>query len=92
MSDEQERLMRQINADFDKMHQSINAGLRISWMPTGPGFRVRDLEKYEAFLDSTKDEQNEFLKTVHADELKFWRALQAARSAYLEGQSSSPLE
>jgi len=84
--------MHQINGEFDEYHRIINDGLRIKWMPTGPGFRLRDLERYEAFLESSPSEQSEFLKTVHADELEFWRALQAARLAYLADIEAKPCD
>ncbi|WFP91351.1 hypothetical protein [Ensifer adhaerens] len=86
MSDELDRLMWEINDAFDEFHRGISDGLRINWMPTGPGFRLRDLERYEAFLESSPAEQAEFLKTVHSDELKFWHELQSARAAYLADQ------
>lgn len=87
-TDGRDELMRQINVDFDEFHRVINDGLRISWMPTGPGFRLRDLKKYEAFLDSAQEEQAAFLKTVPDEELDFWRGLQTARAAYLKDLES----
>lgn len=83
MSDEQDQLMRQINGDFDEFHRVVNEGLRTKWMPTGPCFRLRDLDRYEAFLDSSPSEQAAFLETVHPDELGFWLELQTSREAYL---------
>ncbi|MGO4569048.1 hypothetical protein AB4Z52_29375 [Rhizobium sp. 2YAF20] len=81
--EEQARLMIEINDDFDEYHKIVNDGLRIKWMPMGPGFRVRDLDRYEAFLDSSDAEQAEFLKTVDEDEVEFWLELLTARAMYV---------
>jgi hypothetical protein len=85
---EQERLLIQINEDFEQYHADVNAGLRITHMPVGPGFRLRDLDLYERFLDSSPAEQALFLKAVHPDEIKFFRELQLARVEFqiAEGQ------
>lgn len=79
MTPEQERLLTQINEDFDAYHEVVNRNLRIMYMPTGPGFKLRDLDKYETFLDSTPTEQAEFMTTVHPDEVDFFEQLLTAR-------------
>ncbi|TAY50917.1 hypothetical protein [Rhizobium leguminosarum] len=82
MTPEQEHLLRQINDDFEEYHRDVNANLRIKSMPIGPGFRLRDLDKYKAFLDSTPTEQAEFLKAVHKDEIEFFEEMLIARAEF----------
>lgn len=84
MTPEQEALLIQINEDFEQYHADVNAGLRIKRMPTGPGFRLRDLEFYEKFLDSSPAEQAEFMESVHPDEVNFYEQLLIARAEYDE--------
>lgn len=93
MTPEQEHLLIQINEDFEGYHESVNRNLRIKRMPTGPGFRLRDLDLYEKFLDSTPTEQAEFLSTVHADEIEFYEQLLIARAEYevAEARGNTPL-
>jgi hypothetical protein len=90
---EQEHLLRQINNDFEEYHRDVNANLRIKSMPIGPGFRLRDLDKYAAFLDSTPAEKAEFMKTVHPDEVEFFESLLIARAEYevAEERGQTPL-
>ncbi|MGO8034934.1 hypothetical protein [Rhizobium leguminosarum] len=82
MTPEQERLLTEINEDFEGYHDSVNRNLRITHMPSGPGFRLRDLDKYEVFLDSSPAEQTKFIASVHPDEIKFFEELQLARVEY----------
>ncbi|MBY5407410.1 hypothetical protein HFO98_02805 [Rhizobium leguminosarum] len=79
---EQERLLTEINDDFEEHHAFVNRTLRIKSMPTGPGFRLRDLDKYQAFLDSRPTDQAEFLKAVHKDEIEFFEELLIARAEF----------
>lgn len=82
MTPEQERLLIQINEDFEGYHRDVNAGLRIKHMPDGPGFRLRDLELYEKFLDSTPADRAEFMTKVHPDEIEFFQELLMSRIEY----------
>ncbi|NKM65278.1 hypothetical protein GFL58_30645 [Rhizobium leguminosarum bv. viciae] len=82
MTPEQERLLMQINADFEEYHRVVNANLRIKRMPHGPGFRLRDFDKYAEFLDSSPSEQAEFMQTLHPDEVEFYEQLAIARAEY----------
>lgn len=75
LTPEQKALLTQINEDFERYHRDVNAGLRIKNMPTGSGFRLRDLDLYAAFLDSTPTEQAKFMSTVHPDEIEFYEQL-----------------
>ncbi|MGO7353923.1 hypothetical protein ACCS66_04205 [Rhizobium ruizarguesonis] len=79
MTPEQQRLLIEINEDFEEHHAVVNRNLRIKRMPTGPGFRLRDLDKYAVFLDTTPAEQAEFMKSVHPDELEFYEQLLMSR-------------
>ncbi|TCA62720.1 hypothetical protein E0J16_00080 [Rhizobium pisi] len=79
MTPEQERLLIQINEDFDGFHDVVNRNLRIKRMPTGASFRLRDLDKYEAFLNSTPSDQAAFMTTGHPDEIDFFEQLLMSR-------------
>ncbi|WP_172716966.1 hypothetical protein [Neorhizobium sp. T6_25] len=93
MTPEQERLLIQINEDFDEHHDVVNRNLRIKRMPTGPGFRLRDLDLYEKFLDSTAAEQTAFMEAAHPDEIDFYEQLLIARAEYeiAEERGHTPL-
>ncbi|TAV14709.1 hypothetical protein [Rhizobium ruizarguesonis] len=82
MTPEQERLVIQINEDFEEYHRDVNAGLRIKRVPTGPGFRLRDLDWYAEFLDSGLDAQAEFMSTVNPDEVEFYERLLISRAEF----------
>ncbi len=58
-------------------------------MPTGPGFRLRDLDLYEKFLDSSPAEQAEFMEKVHPDEIEFFEQLLMSRIEYEIGEEKS---
>jgi hypothetical protein len=90
---DQQRLLIEISEDFEEHHAVVNRNLRIKRMPTGPGFRLRDLDKYAAFLDSSPSEQAEFMETVHPDEVEFYEQLAIARAEYeiAEERGSGPL-
>ncbi|TRA96870.1 MULTISPECIES: hypothetical protein [Agrobacterium] len=79
MTPEQERLLTEINDDFEDFHADVNRSLRIKRMPLIPGFRLRDLDKYAAFLDSGPAEQAKFLEDVHPDEAEFFAQLLMSR-------------
>ncbi|HBF30621.1 hypothetical protein [Rhizobium sp.] len=79
MTPEKEKLLIQINEDFEGYHRDVNAGLRIKRMPTIAGFRLRDLDLYAEFLDSGPAEQAEFMAGVHPDEIDFYEKLLMAR-------------
>lgn len=89
ITEEQERLLIQINEDFERYHADVNARLRIKRMPTGPGFRLRDLDLYAEFLDGNPDEQSEFIKAAHPDEVAFFQQLQMARIDFEIGEEKS---
>lgn len=79
---EQARLLTEINDDFEQVHVDINRTLRIKRIPVMAGFRLRDLDKYSAFLDSSPEEQANFMSTVHPDEVEFYEQLQISRIEY----------
>lgn len=79
MTPEQERLLTEINDDFEQHHAVVNRNLRIKRMPVMAGFRLSDLNKYEAFLDSSPADRARFLKDVHPDEVEFYERLLMSR-------------
>ena len=82
MTPEQEQLLIEINDDFEEFHDAVNRNLRIKRMPVMAGFRLRDLDKYEAFLDSSPAERVKFLESVHPDEVEFYEQFLIARIDY----------
>lgn len=79
MTPEQERLLTEINDGFEEVHDAVNERLRIKCMPVMAGFRLRDLDKYSAFLDSSPAERVKFLENVHPDEVEFYEQLLLSR-------------
>lgn len=79
MTPEQERLLNEINTDFEEHHAVVNRNPRIKRMPVMPGFRLRDLDRYAAFLDSSPAEQTDFMRGVHPDEVEFYEQLMLSR-------------
>jgi len=89
MTPEQERLLAEINDDFEEYHCYVNGRLRIKRMPVMLGFRLRDLDKYEAFLDSSPTERAKFMDDVHPDEIEFYEQLLLARIDYEVAEEKS---
>ncbi|WP_322886525.1 hypothetical protein U8C31_18350 [Sinorhizobium medicae] len=82
MTPEQKRLLTEINDDFEDFHAVVNRSLRIKRMPVMAGFRLRDLDKYAAFLDSSPDEQASFMAAVHPNEVEFYEHLLLSRIGF----------
>jgi hypothetical protein len=89
MTPEQEALLIRVNEDFEELHANVNAGLRIKRMPSGPGFRLRDLDLYAEFLDSTPAEQADFIAGVHLDEVEFFEELRMSRIEFKIAEEKS---
>lgn len=51
-------------------------------MPTAPGFRLRDLDLYAEFLDSSPAEQARSMTSVHPDEVAFFGKLLISRAEF----------